>query len=151
MNLAQITETLAQKTLEIAAITPGQNADTFILDKALEALHKAWRVAVHMQGYAGHKGNRLPEAVISELHLLTAGTFLKALEACQEKPCPGIRIRSEANLIRLAGEVARCLVEDLYLGYAQGDYGKLLGERMKLREWVGGQVLLHLYAESPDS
>jgi hypothetical protein len=110
-------------------------------------MRKAQQMIPEMRSAA--LGEQAPSAQsVAELKRLTAGTLLKALERRQGSGRGEIRVRAWGEaLSRLVGEFVDILVDDLYLGRANGSFARFLRLENQLADGVYYYTDRHLGEE----
>ena len=138
MNLV---EKIAKKSLEIAlpSSTTGRGKARryeLVFREAVSAMRKAQQVIPEMRE-AALGGQRPSEQSIAELKHLTAGTLLKGLERRQGSRRGEIYVRAWGEeLGRLVMEFVDILVDDLYLGRAEGSFARFLRLENQLADGI---------------
>lgn len=130
-EIMDLVERIAKKSLEIALPlgTTGRGKARryeLVFREAVSAMRKAQQMIPEMRE-AAIGGRRPSEQSIAELKRLTAGTLLKGLERRQGTRRGEIFVRAWGEeLGRLVGEFVDILVDDLYLGWADGSFARFL-------------------------
>lgn len=126
-----LVEHIASKSLEIALPlgTVGRGKARryeLIFREGVSAMRKAQQIIPEMREAA--LGTKTPSLeAVAELKGLAAGTLLKGLERRQENKRGEIVVHAwGANLGRLVGEFIDILVDELYLGRADGSFARFL-------------------------
>ena len=126
-----LVEKIAQKSLEIAlplgAAGRGKaRRYELIFREGVSAMRKAQQIIPEMRVAALGTKAPSPQAV-TELKRLAGGTLLKGLERRQENKRGDIAVRAWGErLSRLVGEFIDILVDELYLGRADGSFARFL-------------------------
>jgi hypothetical protein len=130
-ELMDLVESIAKKSLDIAlpfGVSGRGKARRYelVFREAVAAMRKAQRVIPEMRESA--IGRQTPsKQSVTELKTLASGTLLKALERRQQSKRGEIRVHAYGDeLGQLVGELVDILVEDLYLGRAQGSFARFL-------------------------
>lgn len=130
-ELMDLVEHIASKSLEIALPlgTVGRGKARryeLIFREGVSAMRKAQQIIPEMREAA--LGTKTPSLeAVAELKGLAAGTLLKGLERRQENKRGEIVVHAwGANLGRLVGEFIDILVDELYLGRADGSFARFL-------------------------
>jgi len=140
-ELMNLVEKIAKKSLEIAlpSSTTGRGKARryeLVFREAVSAMRKAQQVIPEMRE-AALGGQRPSEQSIAELKHLTAGTLLKGLERRQGSRRGEIYVRAWGEeLGRLVMEFVDILVDDLYLGRAEGSFARFLRLENQLADGI---------------
>jgi hypothetical protein len=140
-ELMNLVEKIAKKSLEIAlpSSTTGRGKARryeLVFREAVSAMRKAQQVIPEMRE-AALGGQRPSEQSIAELKHLTAGTLLKGLERRQGSRRGEIYVRAWGEeLGRLVREFVDILVDDLYLGRAEGSFARFLRLENQLADGI---------------
>jgi len=130
-ELMNLVEKIAQKSLEIALPSGASGRGKarryeLVFREAVSAMRQAQKIIPEMRE-AAIGGQQPSEQSIAELKRLIAGTLLKGLERRQESRRGEIFVRAWGEeLGRLVGEFVDILVDDLYLGRANGSFTRFL-------------------------
>jgi len=140
-ELMNLVEKIAKKSLEIAlpSSTTGRGKARryeLVFREAVSAMRRAQQVIPEMRE-AALGGQRPSEQSIAELKHLTAGTLLKGLERRQGSRRGEIYVRAWGEeLGRLVREFVDILVDDLYLGRAEGSFARFLRLENQLADGI---------------
>ncbi|HXF68302.1 MAG TPA: type I-D CRISPR-associated protein Cas10d/Csc3 [Thermoflexus sp.] len=130
-ELMDLVEKIARKSLEIAIPIGGTGRGKarryeLIFRETVSAMRKAQEAIPEMRK-AALSGAQPSEQAIAELKRLTAGALLKGLERRQESGRGEIWVRARGeDLKRLVGEFVDIVVDELYLGRADGSFARFL-------------------------
>jgi len=130
-ELMNLVEKIARKSLEIALPSGASGRGKarryeLVFREAVSAMRRAQQLIPEMRE-AALGGRRPSEQSIAELKDLTAGTLLKGLERRQGSGRGEIYVRAWGEeLGRLVGEFVDILVDELYLGRAEGSFARFL-------------------------
>ena len=140
-ELMNLVEKIARKSLEIALPfgTAGRGKARryeLVFREAVSAMRRAQQIIPEMRE-AALGGRRPSEQSIAELKDLTAGTLLKGLERRQGSRRGEIYVRAWGEeLGRLVGEFVDILVDELYLGRAEGHFARFLRLENQLADGI---------------